>query len=167
MYVWNLKWRNVPVKFQVKKSSCAISSEEIYLWNLKRRNIGERGISSEVKQSRCGIWNAEIFARNFKTQSSIWSSCEEVSFSCRTSSWEEIFARVDFQREEVFTWSLSVNKVKKSVQFLFKFSVCFTSTETIRTIRDGEPRKATSTFTQLLISECVLSEFSVALQQKP
>ena len=31
---------------------------------------------------------------------------------------------------------------------------CFTSTETIRTIRDGEPRTATSTFTQLLSSEC-------------
>ena len=30
---------------------------------------------------------------------------------------------------------------------------CFTSTETIRTIRDGEPRTATSTFTQLLSSE--------------
>ena len=29
---------------------------------------------------------------------------------------------------------------------------CFTSTETIRTIRDGEPRTATSTFTQLLSS---------------
>ena len=30
---------------------------------------------------------------------------------------------------------------------------CFTSTETIRTIRDGEPRTATSTFTQLLSSD--------------
>ena len=29
---------------------------------------------------------------------------------------------------------------------------CFPSTETIRTIRDGEPRTATSTFTQLLSS---------------
>jgi len=35
----------------------------------------------------------------------------------------------------------------------FKFNVqCFTSTETIRAIRDGEPRTATSTFTQLLNS---------------
>ena len=31
---------------------------------------------------------------------------------------------------------------------------CFTSTETIRTIRDGEPRTATSTFTQLLSFVC-------------
>ena len=35
---------------------------------------------------------------------------------------------------------------------------CFTSTETVRTIRDGEPRTATSTFTQImssgLVSEC-------------
>ena len=30
---------------------------------------------------------------------------------------------------------------------------CFTSTETLRTIRDGEPRMATSTFTQLLSSD--------------
>ena len=29
---------------------------------------------------------------------------------------------------------------------------CFTSTETVRTVRDGEPRTATSTFTQLLSS---------------
>ena len=65
---------------------------------------------------------------------------------------EESFASVDFQSEEVFTWSLSVNQVKKSVQFLSKFSVCFTSTETIRTIRDGEPRTSTSTFTQFLSS---------------
>ena len=32
-------------------------------------------------------------------------------------------------------------------------SWCFTSTETIRLIRDGEPRTAISTFTQLLIAE--------------
>ena len=30
---------------------------------------------------------------------------------------------------------------------------CFTSTETIRLIKDGEPRTATSTFTQLLSSD--------------
>ena len=30
---------------------------------------------------------------------------------------------------------------------------CFTSTETVPTIRDGEPRTATSTFTQLLNSD--------------
>ena len=43
---------------------------------------------------------------------------------------------------------------------------CFTSIETIRTIRDGEPRPATSTFTQLLTSETV--QFSVALcPQRP
>ena len=35
----------------------------------------------------------------------------------------------------------------------FKFNVqYFTSTETIRVIRDGEPRTATSTFTQVLSS---------------
>ena len=30
---------------------------------------------------------------------------------------------------------------------------CFTPAETIRTVRDGEPRASTSTFTQLLSSE--------------
>ena len=35
----------------------------------------------------------------------------------------------------------------------FFFKRCFTSTETIRTVRDGEPKTATSTFTQLLSSE--------------
>ena len=33
---------------------------------------------------------------------------------------------------------------------LFEFKSCFTSTETIRTIRDGEPRTASSTFPQFL-----------------
>ena len=33
------------------------------------------------------------------------------------------------------------------------FQSCFTSADTIRLIRDGEPRTATSTFTQLLSSE--------------
>ena len=33
---------------------------------------------------------------------------------------------------------------------------CFTSTETVVTVRDGEPRMATSTFTQLLNSVSVL-----------
>ena len=33
-----------------------------------------------------------------------------------------------------------------------KVQRCLTSTETVRTIRDGEPRTATSTFTQLLTS---------------
>ena len=36
---------------------------------------------------------------------------------------------------------------------MFSFWRCFTSTETIRIIRDGEPRTATSTFTLLLSSD--------------
>ena len=39
---------------------------------------------------------------------------------------------------------------------------CFTSTETVRTIRDGEPRTATSTFTQLLSSVKTVSVFHFA-----
>ena len=45
---------------------------------------------------------------------------------------------------------------------------CFKSTETVRIIRDGEPRAATSTFTQLLNSECLSSSSVVALlPQRP
>ena len=45
-------------------------------------------------------------------------------------------------------------------------SNCFTSTETIRTVRDGEPRTATSTFAQLLSSANF--KFNVALRpQRP
>ena len=42
----------------------------------------------------------------------------------------------------------------------FKVPCCFTSTETIRTIRDREPRMATSTFTQLLNSEASCDTWS-------
>ena len=46
----------------------------------------------------------------------------------------------------------------------FSFQCCFTSTETIRIIRDGEPWAATSTFTQLLSSELASLEFSISLR---
>ena len=36
--------------------------------------------------------------------------------------------------------------------FSISFESCFTSTETVQTVRDGEPRTATSTFTHLLSS---------------
>ena len=36
--------------------------------------------------------------------------------------------------------------------FSISFESCFTSTETVQTVRDGEPRTATSTSTQLLSS---------------
>ena len=49
--------------------------------------------------------------------------------------------------------------------YIYFGQCCFTSTETTGTVRDVEPRKATSTFTQLLSSEL---EFSVALRpQRP
>ena len=35
---------------------------------------------------------------------------------------------------------------------LMLVQICFTSTETVGTIRDGEPRTSTSTFTQLMSS---------------
>ena len=39
----------------------------------------------------------------------------------------------------------------------FNFKYCLTSTETIRLIKGGEPRAATSSFTQLLSSEVLHS----------
>ena len=46
-------------------------------------------------------------------------------------------------------------------------SMLFTSKETVRTVRDGEPRTATSTFTQLL-SSAAPSQFNVTLRpQRP
>ena len=53
-------------------------------------------------------------------------------------------------------------KLPKSGTCAFQVQCCFTSTETIRTMKDGEPRTAISTFTQLLSSEC-LSSGSVLL----
>ena len=50
--------------------------------------------------------------------------------------------------------------------YIYSVQCCFTSTETTRTIRDKEPRTSTSISTQLLGSEFVLSEFSVALRQQ-
>ena len=57
-----------------------------------------------------------------------------------------------------------------SLERLFSFQCCFTFTETVRLIRDGEPRTATSTFTQLLGSEqyATFSSSNVALRpQRP
>ena len=51
-----------------------------------------------------------------------------------------------------------------SGRILFLFECCFTFKETVRTVRDGEPRTATSTFTQLLSS--VFQQFSVALRRQ-
>ena len=48
---------------------------------------------------------------------------------------------------------LDFHTAMRSEDSLFKFQCCFTSTETKRTVKDGEPRTATSTFTQLLNSE--------------
>ena len=46
------------------------------------------------------------------------------------------------------------NKCKHQYEYVqVQVQCCFTSTETIRTIRDGEPRTATSSLTQLLSSD--------------
>ena len=49
-----------------------------------------------------------------------------------------------------------------SSKISFSFQCCFTSTEIVRTVRDGEPRTATSIFTQLLNSDG--DKFNVALR---
>ena len=52
---------------------------------------------------------------------------------------------------------LSIDRLVVRVQ------CCFTSTETIRTIRVGEPRTATSSFTQLLGSTAIDSNQSISV----
>ena len=52
-----------------------------------------------------------------------------------------------------------------NTDILVQVQCCFTSTETIRTIRDGEPRTATSTFTQLLSSESERARMSSFVRQ--
>ena len=54
-----------------------------------------------------------------------------------------------------------INREGQSHKTLFKVQCCFTSTETVRTIRDGELGTTTSTFTQLLGSD--LSEVQCCL----
>ena len=48
--------------------------------------------------------------------------------------------------------------VLSDVHVQVQVQCCFTSTETVRTIKDGEPRTATSTFTQLLNSDVTSTE---------
>ena len=73
-------------------------------------------------------------------------------------------------REEKVTgfWNL-VKKTKTATGFLIDLIQWrFTSTETMRRIRDGKPRMFTSTFTKLLSSELSLFKFSFALRpQRP
>ena len=49
----------------------------------------------------------------------------------------------------------------------FFFACCFTSTETVRTIRVGEPRTPTSTFTRLLNSGISVAAPSVLIRHVP
>ena len=55
-------------------------------------------------------------------------------------------------RKELRTASSTFTQLLSSECLEFKFNICFTSTETIRTVRGGEPRMDTSSFTQLLNS---------------
>ena len=55
-----------------------------------------------------------------------------------------IVLRTGRECRAVLVWQINIFKTR--------VQCCFTSTETLRTIRDGEPRTATSTFTQLLSS---------------
>ena len=54
---------------------------------------------------------------------------------------------------------------EQKIKAAFSFQCCFTSTETIRLIRDREPRMATSTFTQLLSCVSGLSRFQPATHE--
>ena len=56
----------------------------------------------------------------------------------------------------VFSLPLFLYDVSIIVVSIVRVQCCFTSTETIRRIRDGEPMSATSTFTQLLGSAFIV-----------
>ena len=65
-----------------------------------------------------------------------------------------------------FTTSFLQGAGKRCSECGVQVQCCFTSTETVRTTRDGEPRATTSSFTQLLRPD--LFAFSVALRpQRP
>ena len=82
-----------------------------------------------------------------------------------STCWRHCFVNASFallkaiNRFDVFTvlrqagcyWNGRCNKHHGRLLLLL-LQCCFTSTETVRTIRDGEPRTSTSTFTQLLNS---------------
>ena len=54
---------------------------------------------------------------------------------------------------------------EQRIKAAFSFQCCFTSTESIGLIRDGEPGMATSTFTQLLSHVSGLSRFQLATHE--
>ena len=61
-----------------------------------------------------------------------------------------------FPDDRCESYTKCVHKLHKDDQAQNSFQCCFTLKETIRTFRVGEPRTATSTFTQLLSCECVV-----------
>ena len=60
---------------------------------------------------------------------------------------------MELRRSVYQTKRLTAGPSRLTLAGTFFLKCCFTSTETMRTIRDGEPRAATSTFTQLLRSD--------------
>ena len=63
------------------------------------------------------------------------------------------FTRLLSSEPTRFCWPLTLQSSLPSIYPQVQVQCCFTSTETVRTIRDGEPRTSTSTFTQLPSSE--------------
>ena len=62
--------------------------------------------------------------------------------------------RTDYYGRGVQDRHLDFLLVSESSMF-FQVQCCFTPTQSVRTIRDGDPTTATSTFTQVLSSECL------------
>jgi len=82
-------------------------------------------------------------------------SCEDVRAERRLEQFAESLAAEDVSRPPVFPNINPNNSAKNPAQSQFtlervRIQCCFTSTETVGIIRNGKPRTATSTFTQLL-----------------
>ena len=115
------------------------------------KNIGD---DSGMGEDHCQFVNARSMSKvkvsSFRTSTE--TEPGEWLLSCPSSSPSSSFFREHVLCSALLTVSW--------------FQCSFPSTETVRTIRDGEPRTSTSTFTQLLSS--VVSVFNVALRpQRP
>ena len=99
-------------------------------------------------------WTLHTLRQSNKTLKGDWIllTLHKTSKSCKTG-WICIACTASInQQASVTIGCIYYLTNQPSMGFSISFESCFTSTETVQTIRDGEPRTATWTFTQLLRS---------------
>ena len=79
-----------------------------------------------------------------------WNGYRNKSQHRKSTLEKKILPRPFYHESGALATELSPTPVREN---LLRAHCCFTSTETVQTNRDEEPRMATSTFTQLLSSE--------------